>query len=283
MALIKCPECKKKVSDQCDRCPSCGYPIAANLDAVEPNKDYFAMATAFIKRMIDFIRKRKQVRIALIVTCAALAILTIVGIVVYNAVLPKTEAYEAAVELLEEGSYKDALQEFEELGTYKDSQEKANICKFQLALDLEASREYVEAAMLYKELGNYVHRYGEFVSKPIGAADKAKDAVFHQIAKDVRNDYMVGLLYRGYSGQGWHKTLSDYRYSVDELNNVVVTVHLYAYYNVKGNRVQDRDVELTSSIELADYEELLGLTDENYGQIEAEWLAFMKENYADGF
>lgn len=27
MALIKCPECKKKISDQCDNCPHCGYPI----------------------------------------------------------------------------------------------------------------------------------------------------------------------------------------------------------------------------------------------------------------
>ena len=27
MALIKCPECKKKISDQSDNCPKCGYPI----------------------------------------------------------------------------------------------------------------------------------------------------------------------------------------------------------------------------------------------------------------
>ena len=27
MALIKCPECKKKISDQCGNCPHCGYPI----------------------------------------------------------------------------------------------------------------------------------------------------------------------------------------------------------------------------------------------------------------
>ena len=27
MALIKCPECKKKLSDQCNICPNCGYPI----------------------------------------------------------------------------------------------------------------------------------------------------------------------------------------------------------------------------------------------------------------
>ena len=31
MALIKCPECKKRISDQCENCPHCGYPIKANL------------------------------------------------------------------------------------------------------------------------------------------------------------------------------------------------------------------------------------------------------------
>lgn len=45
MALIKCPECKKKISDQCTLCPQCGYPIKAaaqsenleieNIEAVE--------------------------------------------------------------------------------------------------------------------------------------------------------------------------------------------------------------------------------------------------------
>lgn len=30
MALIKCPECKKKISNQCEKCPQCGYPIKGN-------------------------------------------------------------------------------------------------------------------------------------------------------------------------------------------------------------------------------------------------------------
>lgn len=34
MALIKCPECKKKISDQCESCPNCGYPIKANSEAI---------------------------------------------------------------------------------------------------------------------------------------------------------------------------------------------------------------------------------------------------------
>jgi len=35
MALIKCPECKKKVSDQCENCPNCGYPIKSNITVAE--------------------------------------------------------------------------------------------------------------------------------------------------------------------------------------------------------------------------------------------------------
>lgn len=27
MALIKCPECGKEISDQAENCPNCGYPI----------------------------------------------------------------------------------------------------------------------------------------------------------------------------------------------------------------------------------------------------------------
>lgn len=34
MALIKCPECKKKISDQCGNCPHCGYPINSNVENV---------------------------------------------------------------------------------------------------------------------------------------------------------------------------------------------------------------------------------------------------------
>lgn len=28
MALVKCPECKKKISDMCENCPNCGYPLS---------------------------------------------------------------------------------------------------------------------------------------------------------------------------------------------------------------------------------------------------------------
>ena len=30
MALIKCPECGKAVSDKAEACPNCGYPVASS-------------------------------------------------------------------------------------------------------------------------------------------------------------------------------------------------------------------------------------------------------------
>ena len=35
MALIRCPECKRKISNQCESCPNCGYPIKANINWTE--------------------------------------------------------------------------------------------------------------------------------------------------------------------------------------------------------------------------------------------------------
>ena len=32
MALIKCPECKKEVSDKAEVCPHCGYPLRKRKD-----------------------------------------------------------------------------------------------------------------------------------------------------------------------------------------------------------------------------------------------------------
>ena len=33
MALIKCPECGKQISDKANVCIGCGYPIKSNVDA----------------------------------------------------------------------------------------------------------------------------------------------------------------------------------------------------------------------------------------------------------
>jgi len=38
MALIKCPECEREISDKAISCPYCGYPIAENWQDLEPKE-----------------------------------------------------------------------------------------------------------------------------------------------------------------------------------------------------------------------------------------------------
>lgn len=41
MALIKCPECKKKISDRCESCPNCGYPMKEYLESEYFDEEQF--------------------------------------------------------------------------------------------------------------------------------------------------------------------------------------------------------------------------------------------------
>ena len=38
MALIKCPECSKEISDKAESCPQCGYPVADYLKKLEEDR-----------------------------------------------------------------------------------------------------------------------------------------------------------------------------------------------------------------------------------------------------
>lgn len=92
MALIKCPECRKKVSDKCGKCPYCGYPIESCDESNKPEN------TITSKKPIN-----KKLLSGIILFFVVLAILG--GIVAYNALLPKinaTKDFNAAVRFVEE-------------------------------------------------------------------------------------------------------------------------------------------------------------------------------------
>lgn len=87
MALIKCPECKKKISDQCENCPNCGFPVKRNVEA----------APVVSKLEAETIKKSKEKKPInkklLIGIISAGVILLIVGsFVTYNALLPRINA-----------------------------------------------------------------------------------------------------------------------------------------------------------------------------------------------
>lgn len=65
------------------------------------------------------------------------------------------ETYNYAINLLLEGEYKNAINEFSSLGEYSDSKEKYAESKYLFAKELLVKGEYKQAYQLFNELGDY--------------------------------------------------------------------------------------------------------------------------------
>lgn len=118
MALIKCPECGKEISDKASSCPNCGCPI--EIQKTEVSGD--------ISDQLIIEQPLKKSNKKIIPIAAVLIIVVIIGVVIYNVkvVQPrKLEAqnratYEEAIGLLEKGKYEDGNELLQTITGYKD-------------------------------------------------------------------------------------------------------------------------------------------------------------------
>ncbi len=63
--------------------------------------------------------------------------------------------YDKAVALADSGNYSEAINAFNELGEYSDSQEKALECEYNYALKLEEDGKFAEARLIFENLEGY--------------------------------------------------------------------------------------------------------------------------------
>ena len=76
MALIKCPDCGKEVSDRAANCIHCGYPLAMQESNVSPNENY---QTTPLK--VNKSKQRKLSKGAKVIVAILAVIVLTIGIV----------------------------------------------------------------------------------------------------------------------------------------------------------------------------------------------------------
>ena len=214
MALIKCPECGKEVSDSATMCPSCGFNVKNFVDnqnshIINPVAQKEAKSLSNIpKNKKDY--NKKQI---VIIGCISIAIIFIAVVFVFGS---KVIKYNNAVRYYDMQEWSMAIEKFEELGVFLDSQELLQKAKIELASD-----DY--------ELGVYAYNTGDFAT-----------SVY--LLKEAKS------LCPTYSGLEDQLRLSDF---MDELQGIWSSADAF-YIEVDGNRARLKDYHCTSYAEWCD-------------------------------
>lgn len=143
MALIKCPECGKEISDKAVSCPQCGCPIIIHSakdikesDISEVTDDIPDVKCQIIvdetgsdsdEKNNDPAKKGISKKTKGFIGIIA-GVILIGGIVVFF-MTENMRLYNKALELIEEKNYTEASKIFQELNDYKDSDAKHKECK----------------------------------------------------------------------------------------------------------------------------------------------------------
>ena len=145
MALIKCPNCGKEVSDKANRCVQCGYEFVHQemrfcqecgteipIGETECPNCGFPVENTHNQNGISVtnnqtVTKKKNIAV-IIIPIVVVVLIAVIGVVFYNinVVKPKKieaqnkATYDEAVELLEKGKYDEANEIFNTIPDYED-------------------------------------------------------------------------------------------------------------------------------------------------------------------
>lgn len=96
MALIKCPDCQKDVSDKADKCPYCGYPIISL-----SSNNTLSPASSTSNTSPTLILSSKKIA-AIVATTLVIILAVVLGVVIPK---QKDASYKQALDLLDRGKY----------------------------------------------------------------------------------------------------------------------------------------------------------------------------------
>lgn len=163
-----CPFCNKEIPDHSQFCPECGQRVdqdngnkgesASYWNTVEKEAERDNKIRAEAEKKIQ---QKKQQTKHTVIGLLICAVATVVFIC-YMTIIKPAQQYNSASNLFNEGQYQAALQTYDNLGSYKDSASKADLCRenikeqdYQAAITLFKSNNYSEALPMFRELFNY--------------------------------------------------------------------------------------------------------------------------------
>lgn len=131
MALIKCPECGKEISDKAGKCPHCGYPIEEIESTVEKETD----KEEVLDNNKETHKKKKTLNKKVIITISAIIGAAVIGAGAYMIKTADARMYKQAKQLYNEADYKSALEKFKKIEDYENSKELIEKCEYNLSPD----------------------------------------------------------------------------------------------------------------------------------------------------
>ena len=156
MSIITCPECGKDISDQAEACPHCGFPLkkttAGGQELQRAERSKRERVRTAPRHSADEKKAPRKKRI--IIPVGIICLLLILGIGGFL-VTRNPVKYNEAEELLSAEKYLEASVIYSDLGKYKDSAEKYNVCQYNYAKSLFEGQKYPNAAEIYQTLGDY--------------------------------------------------------------------------------------------------------------------------------
>lgn len=127
MALIKCPECEKEISNQARNCPNCGFPVQQKIKEEQELKakkqkqiEKEEQKKIRKEKEVELKQKRKETLKKIKPIHIIGIIIVIVLMIIIALFITKSLAYNNAVKAFESGNYKDAYEYFKN-SDYKDS------------------------------------------------------------------------------------------------------------------------------------------------------------------
>lgn len=211
MALIKCPQCQREVSDKALICPQCGFSVA----------EYIANSNSSLEVNNS---KKKTLKTILPVVSVILTTLLIVGLVVGGMIRDKREqskqAYEEAVQLKANHQYQAAIDAYNQVATWDENytfaQSGIDVCESiiknneQIAVYFDALRDKHGVTLndlrgLFKYSDGYLFDTGSMgyaVGKSIPSYIKNQDQ-YYQSSTDYDSGFIIVQYKAKFIENGW--------------------------------------------------------------------------------